>query len=580
MSEKASPRFVWPGFFCLMVVIGWTGIARSQDMLTIGSVGIYGNKAISTNALLAVLALRAGDQADSATLALSLGRMEAFYREQGFLFARATADSRQADSVAHLRVTIDEGLPAVVHSMTFVGNHHLVQDDLISVMEVRSGDRFVETLIERDINALLALYEKRGFPTARVSVFALEATGDETQALLKIRLEVEEGVKAIVEEILLEGNKTTKDEVILREVRPKTTDLFTDSYAARVRRSLERLRLFTSVESPQFFLSGENKGVMLIRVREGDPNRFDGMIGYSPTQQGGGVVTGLADVQFGNLFGTGRRLSVRWMRESSISQDLTLRYFEPWVASLPIHAEIGFLQRKQDSTFINRTYQADVTISLADDVAGALSVEQSQTVPGERAQNPVLSSTQWSLGASLSYDTRDNPITPTGGLLYKTGYEFGRKSVAGGASETRRLTFELDVFYSLGARQVLVTSVRGKGFSSSLIAQSDLFRLGGATTLRGYRENQFQGSRIGWASLEYRFLTGGRSYFYGFLDGGYVSVPDRPAAGLTPVELTRLGYGTGARLETGLGLITVGLAFGEGDTFRTAKLHLRLSNEF
>ena len=563
-----------------MAVIAGTRVTAAQQGAVIGSIEIRGNTAISTNDLLAVFGLQPGERCDSTALAASTGRIEALYRDQGFLFVRAIPDSRKLDALVFLAVTIEEDLPAVVDSVTFAGNHHLGQEDLASVMDVRSGDRFIETLIEQDIEALLALYERRGFPTARISVIAIDPVRMETHVSLKIRFEVEEGVVATVDEILLEGNKATKDEVILREIGPKTGDMFNDAYAASVRRILERLRLFTSVETPQFFLSGENKGVMLVRVREGNPNRFDGMVGYSPAQQRGGILTGLADVQFGNLFGTGRRLSVRWMRESSTSQDLALRYFEPWIASFPVHAEVAFLQRKQDSTFINRTYQAEFTVSLAGDAAGTLTMEQSQTFPGERTQNPIFSSTQWNIGASLSYDTRDNTVTPTGGVLYTTGYELGRKSVAGDASETRRLSVELEVYYSPGGRQVIAALVRGRDFSSSLMMQSDLFRLGGATTLRGYRENQFQGSRIGWASLEYRFLTGGRSYFYGFLDGGYIAVPDRPAAGLIPAELTRLGYGAGARMETALGLITVGLAFGQGDTFRTAKLHFRLSNEF
>lgn len=99
-------------------------------------------------------------------------------------------------------------------------------------------------------------------------------------------------------------------------------------------------------------------------------------------------------------------------------------------------------------------------------------------------------------------------------------------------------------------------------------------------TLRGYREAQFLGSRMVWLNTEYRFLLGGRSYAYGFFDLGYTSTPDRSEAGLTKSELTRTGYGVGARVDTRVGMIGVSLGFGEGDTFRTAKLHLRLVNEF
>ena len=44
--------------------------------------------------------------------------------------------------------------------------------------------------------------------------------------------------------------------------------------------------------------------------------------------------------------------------------------------------------------------------------------------------------------------------------------------------------------------------------------ESDLYRLGGTNTLRGYRENQFLGSRIFWSNLEYRFLLTQRTFAF------------------------------------------------------------------
>ena len=129
-------------------------------------------------------------------------------------------------------------------------------------------------------------------------------------------------------------------------------------------------------------------------------------------------------------------------------------------------------------------------------------------------------------------------------------------------------------------KQVLSATLSARDFRSGSVEQSDLFRLGGSNTLRGYREGQFLGSRVAWSNLEYRLLTGQRSYAFGFFDFGYILLPDRPSAGLVKQETNKAGYGAGIRLDTPLGLIGISLAFGEGDTFSTAKLHLRLMNEF
>jgi outer membrane protein insertion porin family len=142
------------------------------------------------------------------------------------------------------------------------------------------------------------------------------------------------------------------------------------------------------------------------------------------------------------------------------------------------------------------------------------------------------------------------------------------------------LSFDFEYALSTFQRQVLVATLHGRDFRSGAIEVSDMFRLGGSNSLRGYREGQFLGSRIAWSNLEYRLLAGQRSFAFGFVDIGYIVSPSRPEARLTGEEIDRLGYGLGIRLDTPLGLIGVSLAFGQGDTFSSAKLHVRLVNEF
>jgi len=82
------------------------------------------------------------------------------------------------------------------------------------------------------------------------------------------------------------------------------------------------------------------------------------------------------------------------------------------------------------------------------------------------------------------------------------------------------VVFDLSYYLSPFHRQVIATELHLRDFSSENIDVSDLFRLGGATTLRGYQEGQFLGSRILWTNLEYRFLVTPVSFFYAFLDFG------------------------------------------------------------
>jgi outer membrane protein insertion porin family len=192
-----------------------------------------------------------------------------------------------------------------------------------------------------------------------------------------------------------------------------------------------------------------------------------------------------------------------------------------------------------------------------------------------------------SVGLSVRYDSRDNPTTPSSGILYSTDYQTGSKQLNSNAiflseskSNTQRLLFDLSYYLSFFPRQVLAAELHLRDFSSNAIDGSDLFRLGGASTLRGYREGQFLGSRMVWTNLEYRFLVAPRSFFYGFMDVGYIVQPDIAALSMSASEQSKIGYGIGVRMDSALGLIGVSFALGEGDTFSTSKIHIRLINEF
>lgn len=556
-------------------------MALAQDRFEIAAVEFRGNTVFSTNALIADGALRPGTMADSVSLKQTREKLEERYRDEGYLFAEVETQVEGSGSVRTLMVDVQEGKQAMVDSIAWAGVRMLSAEDLLGAMTTGPGDPVIRSRLEADIRNVLRLYETRGFPAARASVKDLVLSEQDGRYGCVVHLEMEEGIRAAVEEIRIVGNSFTKTHVILRQVPLRMPVPFSDPVAGEARRALERTGWFASVGTPEFVLGADGRGGLVITVREGNPNRFDGMIGYNPGTGGTkGVVTGLADIQFRNLFGTGRKFTARWMKESALTQELSLGYFEPWVASLPVDLDVGWFQRKQDSSYIAHRYAGNAMVRFTDDLAAGVTFSVSDVVPAERVTPSGPASSSWSVGASVRYDSRDNPVTPASGALYATTAEAGRSSLGNASDAVRRLSFDVEAYHTFARNQVLMGALHGRDVSSSVLADADLFRLGGTTTLRGYRENQFRGSRIAWSSLEYRLMTGGRSYVFGFVDVGYVRMPDAPLSGLVSSELTRWGYGTGTRLDTGIGLMTVGLAFGAGDTFRSAKLHFRLVNEF
>jgi len=585
LFNKASAHRRSPGFFLSILLVTFMQSAAGQDVAVVRMLDVTGNKSLTTGELLEGLRTAKGARFDSAVVREDLDAIRDRYHREGYLSCSVEVQVTADGSARDVHIRISEGRRVVLGSVEVDRQDSSRVVRMPELPGIRRGDPFSQAAIDEGIHRLLVQREGEGHPLASVTVSSVFIDTSASVDSAHVVLSLKDGPTVEVTQVRIEGNTTTTDDVILREVRLKEHTFYSDEHMQEIKRRLERLQLFTGVAVPEFYLTPQGAGGILIRVQEGQQNRFDGIVGYVPgVAAEPGYVTGLIDLQFRNLFGTGRKLTTRWSRESRSTQDLAVRYREPWVASWPVNAEIGFGQRKQDSTYLRRAYDGSAEFMVNEELTIGLVLSHAAVYPTDRPQNPVARSSNTTVGGSVRFDSRDDPVTPGAGVLYSTTIEIGNKSVETGAGRgdfrTRRASFDLEYYLGIAERQVVAVLLHGRTVDSPSLDQSDLFRLGGAATLRGYREAQFLGSSAAWMNGEYRLMLGGRSFAYGFVDVGYLALPNKPLAGLTKSELTRTGYGIGARVDTRLGLIGVSLGFGQGDTFSTAKLHIQLINEF
>jgi len=362
------------------------------------------------------------------------------------------------------------------------------------------------------------------------------------------------------------------------------------------------MNIFSQVDEPALYVDDNGDGRIVLKVKEGNTSTFDGIVGYVPGNtsttttpaQGApavsdqGYLTGLVNVSLRNLFGTDRKMSVRWERDDRFSQELAAQYVEPWIFDLPIDLSGSFSQRQQDTTFVRRDVEGKADVHLSDAVSIAGSIMHENVIPSNSLAVALLTnSSTTSFGLELRYDSRDDIISPLSGVYYSTDYEIGTKKYPAPPPSTSQLSsavsragLDADFFVPAFTRQVIALGVHGRELTSGDIELGDLYRFGGATTLRGYAENQFLGSKIGWTNLEYRFILARRTFFFGFFDAGYYFLPANYVLNAPGAQQYRYGYGVGLRFDSSLGNIGVSLALGEGDSFTQAKIHIGLLNEF
>jgi outer membrane protein insertion porin family len=585
-----------PAKFSIIIFLLFTSITFSQKL---SSFDVSGNFDFDDSQYLQWSGLRINQQIFNGIIDSAKSRIFANILLQGyfyFQFNKFELVMLPDSSTFSLQIEIEEGKPVIIKNIFVNGVDSISVEILIEKLEYLKGQIFNKADIEYNIDQLLINYENTGHPFAKVIVSAVSVYKDSTneENYADILLKLETGLESKIDKVEIRGTTSTKDYVIIRELRINSGELYSQNRVEEFPKRLNRLRFFEPVPIPQYYINSKDEGVLLVEVKDKNTNNFDGILGYIPPakNEASGYVTGLVNVSLRNLFGTGRAASIRWNKFDRKSQELDLKYLEPWFLSFPINLNFNLYQRIQDSTYVQQKFEGAVEYLATENISASVNIATESVVPTVRTIPvfTVYNSSYLTTGLNLKIDTRDDPYAPTSGLVFINSYFYTTKTINGPSQyitpatqasiNLQRISASIYFFYELFARQVIAIGVNGKELRGPTFENSDLYKLGGANSLRGYREDQFLGSRVLWSNLEFRSLFTRRSYGFVFFDSGYYLRSEEPKKNILKSEEFLYGYGLGLNLETGFGVLRVSFALGKGDSFSDGKIHFGILNEF
>ncbi len=514
-------------------------------------------------------------------------RLLAAYRQQGYLEAQvATVAGVPAGSGVVVTFSLIEGPAMPLVALDIHGATVLPTADIRALCGQRLGQPFAMAPFVDGLERLLEIYENSGRPFAAVHPLTVDWRPDGVALVLDIR----EGPRITVGRLEVRGNQVTRAAVIERLAGIRYDVPFAQTDLDRARQRLLRSSLFRSVAPLRLAQDADRtRGVLIVEVREGNPNRLVGVLGYSGREQG---LTGLFDLELGNISGTGRRAQVHWEGRGNGISLFQLDYAEPWIFATPLGIDAHLGHTVQDTLYTLTELELVGDLTLTPDWHAGIGWERESTV---QSQGSVLSTTRNALLVRTRYDTRDSRLNPRHGLRAELNLGLARKRLrlrgttqaAGGPTQhvgVRTAEVMLERAQPWARRHVTLVRVRGQLIVSeeAVIPFYELYPLGGATSLRGYREEQFRGSRVGLLTLEQRvILDAAGSRLFGFTDVGLISTAATEFASAGgPATVVKVGYGVGLRVATRLGLTGVDYGLGENDGPLDGKIHFLLEAAF
>jgi outer membrane protein assembly factor BamA len=327
---------------------------------------------------------------------------------------------------------------------------------------------------------------------------------------------------------------------------------------------------------------------------EASPGSFDLVLGYLPGRSGArGSLVGNGRLQLVNLFGGGRTLGVKLNRLPGQTSTVNVAVDDPFLFSLPIGVSFGFDGEQRDSTYGKQRYEAGLSYRILEEIELSATVTREATRPGQagitfrNGLQRISRADALLAGIGVGFQNLDDRINPRKGVSFESSFFRGskettqRRIVTADTLTTKRsfrqerLSASVRLFVPLAVRHVFAVGVDAGLLRSDEYELSDLLRLGGANSLRGYNEEQFVGRFVNRWLVEYRYLLERRSYAYVFLDVGVV---ERPDVEEQPAETSvHPGYGFGMQFETGIGVVNATYALNRDDGPTNGKIHVGLS---
>jgi len=567
-------------------------------------------------------------------------RILLLYRRSGFFESQVDTTVVRSGDAVRVAFHITEGEPVRVAAVGVEGTAEiLAENDILPLLPLQVGDPSDRLMIQLAGDSILSLMRERAYPYAEIFRSFDE---DRVARVSQIVYRVDPGPRVFVDSIVIIGAERIDEGIIRRMVRLEPGEPFSQTALRESQVDLYRLGLydFVDVSLVDTLQPGEEVGVdVRVQVSEAPLQRVRAGVGGGTFD----CLRSIASWSMGNFLGGARTLDVsarlskigtaqipacerdaagsgRDELNYSITTGLRFPYVFSPRTSLTFavvgerRSEFNAYVRKSIGGNLSLTRQTgpNIPITLSYSLSSGSTLADAATfcailnvcLPEDfnRLQQTRVQST---IGLRAVRDRSNSPINPTRGT--STTLEIRAATVSNPRVQFIEGILEFASYHGVGARGVLSWRVRAATTFSTdftIVPIEERFFLGGANSVRGFRQNELGplvyaarselvtrppgdqgsifiedsisslrpdvsplgGNRAYLANIEFRHplpVFAGRLVGAVFVDAGQVFAPE--AVQDFDLSDVRITPGIGIRLITPLGPLRLDLAYNRYD---------------
>ena len=488
----------------------------------IKEIKITGNSLVKTEAILNAMSTKTGMLYDKELIKVNLREVY----NMGYFSDKIKAIPTTTPDGVILHIQVEENIPII--NFVVKGNEVVSTGEIQKILDSQIGMPQNIVTINKAINDIEQYYAQKGYILARVMNIYDEPDGT-------VFVEINEG---IVDEIKYSGNTKTKDYVIANNISVIPNTVYNDNMMQRDIMRLYHTQAFGNVKrslSPSE--KDPSKYCLTIEVEEKRTGSISvgggldlttglfGTIGYADknflgrgqqtsitfstgtgAMMGGDDVLDKADFQGEAKFIEPRLLGSMTSMEVSAFGTSWASFQVPLAMERRFGGNIEFARplKKYPHVTTGIGFGIEYDKVKEGDSNQAKSLFEAANQDFSQRADQLTSGLFLSAAPSLVFDTRDNPMMPRNGVFVMSKLK-GALDITDIDSKYITLTGSAKKFIPVAKKSTLVTSVKAGGKLAGDMPEFASYRLGGARTVRGFKEGHV-GRGYGYlaGSLEYR----------------------------------------------------------------------------
>jgi len=392
----------------------------------------------------------------------------------------------------YVTVPVQEGTQYKVGTISVEGNKVFTREEILARVPIVAGGIFNDGAVKLGLKGIQLDYGEKGY----FYVTANQVVERQSDQLADLKIEINEDKQYRINTLEFQGNTSTRDKVLRREIPVAEEDLFDLKRFRLGLRKINQLGYWQVTEDAVIRpRTGENKVDITIEGKEANRNEIQ--VGGGVSGLNGAFLSGSYATR--NFLGKGEILQASFQLGGRQSR-YSISFIEPWFLGHPWTLGFSLFQRTSD--FRNAVQEGHGGSAQVGRLLGTFSrMDFTYIYEFAKAQQGALSTAETltsSVIPSFTYDSRNNFFRPNRGFRFNISTQIAGGPLGGDNSFVRPLAFGTVYLPAFKRQYIALNAAAGYvlGYNDSVVPVYDRFYLGGERSLRCFKSRTISPARI------------------------------------------------------------------------------------